>query len=85
MVVAKGVTISESEPILDDLDTEIAISDWIPDDPYLDSLKGVTDENLYDTYLKLSKEYGQQPSFYLIVAYYFLQKNQQEYWKIMNF
>jgi len=55
---------------------EINIETWSPDTPYLTKLKE-TKADKYETYISLKKEYQEQPSFYLDVVEYFIEKNQK--------
>lgn len=45
--------------------------------PYLDSLK--QSKNLYPTYLRLKKQFPNNPAFFLDIAEYFIQKNKLKY------
>jgi tetratricopeptide (TPR) repeat protein len=55
---------------------EINIETWSPDTPYLTKLKE-TKSDKYETYISLKKEYQDQPSFYLDVVEYFIEKDQK--------
>ena len=55
---------------------EINIEIWSPDTPYLTKLKE-TKADKYETYISLKKEYQEQPSFYLDVVEYFIEKDQK--------
>jgi tetratricopeptide (TPR) repeat protein len=54
------------------------LKEWEPKMPYMAELKKASAENLYATYLKLKKNYGESPSFYLDIADYFLKQKKNE-------
>jgi hypothetical protein len=54
----------------------IKVAGWNPKTPYLKSLRSVSTEHAYERYLKLREKYASQPSFYIDVCDYFLQKKQ---------
>jgi hypothetical protein len=54
----------------------IKVAGWNPKTPYLKSLRSVLTEHAYERYLKLREKYVSQPSFYIDVCDYFLQKKQ---------
>lgn len=47
---------------------DIKLSGWNPDTPYLGTLRGKKNNELYQAYLDIRKEYRDTPSFYLDVA-----------------
>ncbi len=67
-----------ADSILSSIDTEFAIKDWEPDEPYLDKLRNTPTKKQYEVYLSLRKEYGSTPSFYLVVGKYFISNNQKK-------
>ncbi|MEY4803709.1 MAG: hypothetical protein RL331_222 [Bacteroidota bacterium] len=54
----------------------IKVACWNPKTPYLKSLRSVPTKNAYARYLELREKYASQPSFYIDVCDYFLQKKQ---------
>jgi len=54
----------------------IQVAGWNPKTPYLKSLRSVPVAQAYEHYLKLREKYASQPSFYIDVCDYFLQKKQ---------
>lgn len=54
----------------------IKVAGWNPKTPYLKSLRSVPLEQAYARYLILREKYARQPSFYIDVCDYFLQKKQ---------
>ncbi|WP_158977889.1 VIT domain-containing protein [Cellulophaga sp. L1A9] len=56
----------------------ITIATWDSKAPYINTLKSVAKENVYDKYLELKDENGTNPSFYFDVATYMFQNNQKE-------
>lgn len=54
----------------------IKVAGWNPKTPYLKSLRSVPTAHAYERYLKLREKYASQPSFYIDVCDYFLQKKQ---------
>ena len=54
----------------------IKVAGWNPKTPYLKSLRSVPLEQAYARYLILREKYATQPSFYIDVCDYFLQKKQ---------
>lgn len=56
----------------------IRINAWDPHTPYLKVLQYSAPGTEYATYLKLKKEYGNTPSFYLDAADFFVSKGKQD-------
>lgn len=56
----------------------IKIRAWNSKASYMGDLKATSIDDLYDTYLELKVENGENPSFYFDVATYLLQKNRRE-------
>lgn len=54
----------------------IKVAGWNPKTPYLKSLRSVPTKHAYARYLELREKYASQPSFYIDVCDYFLQKKQ---------
>lgn len=50
----------------------IALKEWNPEAPYLDSLRAARPEERYAVYLRLKQLYRSTPSFYLITGNYFI-------------
>ena len=57
---------------------KMTVKGWDPKTPYMKNIKKAGLENAYSCYLKERKEYGNQPSFYLDVADYFIQNKKEE-------
>jgi TonB-dependent SusC/RagA subfamily outer membrane receptor len=57
---------------------EIALREWTPDAPYMDSLKNIANDKLYNVYLSIREEYKDTPSFFLDVATLFEQRGLKE-------
>ena len=56
--------------------TTISVAAWNPKVPYLKSLRAVSLTQAYDRYLLLCEKYGDQPSFYIDICDFFVQKKQ---------
>ncbi|NDE03152.1 MAG: DUF2135 domain-containing protein [Flavobacteriia bacterium] len=56
--------------------TTISVAAWNPKVPYLKSLRAVILTQAYDRYLLLCEKYGDQPSFYIDICDFFVQKKQ---------
>ena len=54
----------------------ISVAAWNPKVPYLKNLRAVPLAHAYARYLRLREKYANQPSFYIDVCDYFLQKKQ---------
>ncbi|MDP4724627.1 MAG: VIT domain-containing protein [Crocinitomicaceae bacterium] len=54
----------------------IKVAGWNPKTPYLKSLRSVPTKHAYARYLELREKYASQPSFFIDVCDYFLQKKQ---------
>lgn len=63
-VTLNSETKSEENIIVDG----IVLKDWEPNAPYMKDFKGIENEKLYTTYLKLRKDNKNTPSFFLDVA-----------------
>jgi tetratricopeptide (TPR) repeat protein len=59
-------------------ETGIALKDWNPEAPYLDSLRAAKPEERYTVYLRLKQSYRSTPSFYLIAGNYFVSVGDQK-------
>lgn len=57
---------------------KMTVKGWDPKTPYMKKIKKAGLENAYACYLKERKEFGNQPSFYLDVADYFIQNKKEE-------
>ncbi|MES2765263.1 MAG: VIT domain-containing protein, partial [Bacteroidota bacterium] len=79
---ARGSRVNETTIRVDGLDVndqfsqkgKIKLVAWNPQAPYLDSLKTVSNAELYNAYLLLKEQYGGSVGFYLDVADYFAGK-----------
>jgi tetratricopeptide (TPR) repeat protein len=56
----------------------IELKEWKPDAPYLDEMEKATAATYRDVYLKLKKQYAEQPSFYLDIARFLFQHKEQQ-------
>ncbi|MEY3728026.1 MAG: hypothetical protein RL098_1497 [Bacteroidota bacterium] len=56
--------------------TTISVAAWNPKVPYLKSLRAVSLTQAYDRYLLLCEKYSDQPSFYIDICDFFVQKKQ---------
>jgi tetratricopeptide (TPR) repeat protein len=56
----------------------IALKEWNPDAPYMDSLRAARPEERYSVYLRLKQSYQSTPSFYLITGNYFISIGDQK-------
>ena len=54
----------------------LAVAPWNPKVPYLKSLRSVPLEQAYERYLNLKDKYAAQPSFYIDVCDFFIQKKE---------
>lgn len=54
----------------------LAVAPWNPKVPYLKSLRSVPLEQAYERYLNLKVKYAAQPSFYIDVCDFFIQKKE---------
>ena len=54
----------------------LAVAPWNPKVPYLKSLRSVRLEQAYERYLNLKDKYAAQPSFYIDVCDFFIQKKE---------
>lgn len=54
----------------------LAVSPWNPKVPYLKKLRSVPLEQTYERYLNLKEKYAAQPSFYIDVCDFFIQKKE---------
>lgn len=54
----------------------LAVAPWNPKMPYLKSLRSVPLEQAYERYLNLKEKYAAQPSFYIDVCDFFIQKKE---------
>jgi tetratricopeptide (TPR) repeat protein len=54
----------------------ISVAAWNPKVPYLKSLRSVPLEKAYERYLNLKVKYAEQPSFYIDVCDFFIQKKE---------
>jgi len=69
-----GATSSES----DARRGSIHVKGWDPKSPYMNKVKAATKEKAYTVYLEEKTSYGDQPSFYLDVADYFIENGQKK-------
>jgi tetratricopeptide (TPR) repeat protein len=56
----------------------ISVAGWNPKVPYLKNLRTVPLAQAYARYLRLREKYAEQPSFYIDVCDYFIQKKQPQ-------
>lgn len=54
----------------------IKVAGWNPKTPYLKSLRSVPLKNVYARYINLKQKYANQPSFYIDVCDFFIQKKE---------
>lgn len=54
----------------------LAVAPWNPKVPYLKNLRSVPLDQAYERYLKLKEKYAAQPSFYIDVCDFFIQKKE---------
>jgi tetratricopeptide (TPR) repeat protein len=59
-------------------ESEIHLSEWKPDAPYLKELKSVSQNGQLKKYYELKKKNASQPSFFVDVAKYFYESNRKE-------
>ena len=57
---------------------DIQINAWDPETPYLKVLQYASKGTEYNTYLKLRKEYGSTPSFYIDASDFFIKKGDKD-------
>jgi len=57
---------------------DIQINAWDPETPYLKVLQYASKGTEYSTYLKLRKEYGSTPSFYIDASDFFIKKGDKD-------
>lgn len=55
----------------------ISLNEWKPDEPYLKVLEKTAPKERVSKYLSLKKEYSSQPSFFVDVARFFIEKNEK--------
>jgi tetratricopeptide (TPR) repeat protein len=70
----------EEEKVVRSITTQktVELAKWNPDTPYLNKLKNTANNDLYQTYQNMRKEYAHTPSFFVDVADYFMQAGQSE-------
>jgi len=56
----------------------LKLKNWDPETPYLKTVKEAEDKDQYTVYLNLKKDYKNAPSFFMDMAYYFLQQDKKE-------
>ena len=71
-----------SEGMAGTTEASIKIKNWVPDEPYMKVLTEAHDP--YVAYLNLKAEYGQSPAFFLDVADFFLNKNDNRGIRILS-
>ncbi|MCP4152091.1 MAG: DUF2135 domain-containing protein, partial [bacterium] len=57
---------------------DIILKPWDPDTPYIEKIKKAGPKGAFDIYMKLKKEYGDSPAFYLDCSDYFCKQNRIE-------
>lgn len=67
------------DSVSSNFEQDLVIDDWLPDEPYLDSLMKTEPHDRYKLYLKLKEKYSTMPSFYLSVGSYFINSGQQKF------
>lgn len=60
-------------------EASINLKEWKPDVPYLKELEKTSAKNRKAKYFELKKQYADQPSFYIDVARFFIEKNEKQF------
>ena len=74
-VQSDTVVLLKNKEVVNQVKSDFQLNAWDPQTPYLKVLEYALKGQEYQTYLKLKKEYGSTPSFYIDASDYFLKLN----------